>query len=217
MPALPELRLFSELSRGKYMDKLNNSKNKNKNKNKRDEDWSGVDQDPLNSEEQVSDAGSHYSRSSKPGSRSSKAPKEGSRQEEFVAPSQTVKRKDISPLLGSGETVGPDKRRKCKSWRRLINTDQDSGSESDSEVEITPLGEATPERKESRAARVARRKEIAAACEQKEKEMKASRPVSPILSNLDLEALRNLGNDWLEKIDTARLRSGNLEGNSVGK
>lgn len=131
----------------------------------------------------------------------------------MVAPVKGAKRKDVSPLLASGD----DKRRRRKPWRRPANTDRDSGSESKSDVEPIVLDEPISKPKEDRATRVARREEKNKAIEQKERESEENRLPSPELRELDSGVLRNLGVDWLEKIDAARLRSGNLKEDLSGQ
>lgn len=102
-------------------------------------------------------------------------------------------------------------------------SDRDSGSEVDSAEETAQMSESaflvsesTSERAAERARRATRREELISAEEQREREAEESRPASPELAKLDLGSLRKLGMDWLNGIDSARQRSGNLKGELSG-
>lgn len=137
----------------------------------------------------------------------------------FTPPSGMKKRKDVSPLLGAGKSIAPDKRRKKKKWKRLEISDRDLGSEIESDLDkgITQVSETASDSSAARAKRAAKREERAGSCERKEQELEANRPVSPELGKLDLKSLQDLGVEWLDGIDVARRRSSNLKGELSGQ
>lgn len=109
--------------------------------------------------------------------------------------------------------MAPDKRRKRKTKRRVIESDRESGSEVGSEIESDhPSETSSVDRAAARSMRAARRQETIEAAEEKQQEKLNSQPESPVLAELDLVTLGSLGESWLSGIDGARLRSGNLKG-----
>jgi len=195
------------------------------NDNKREEEVSAVEGTVEISTDgggAVSDSGSTTDRSSRPGPGSSKGHDEVKKptQEDLTTRAVgTKKRKKVSPLLGAGKSIAPDKRRKKKVWKRPQISDRDSGSEVElaSDEDVVLMSENMSDSSVDRSKRAAKREERSIAAELKERELEISKPVSPDLRRLDLKSLQELGCEWLNGIDTARRRSSNLKGELSGQ
>jgi len=96
--------------------------------------------------------------------------------------------------------------------RSLAVSDRDSGSEEDTDSEFVLSSGSTAGNKEERSTRATRRALVIEAEERKICEEDERRPVSPALADMDSDALRKLGLEWLDSIDAARKSSKNLKG-----
>lgn len=147
------------------MDKNVKKQTKNKIKSRKEKKGENETVDEsATGEESLSDLGSTDSRSSRPGPKSSKTGGtrgESEHGEDDVRP-QGAKRKEVSPLTKDSGNMTSEKRRKCKPWRRLVDSDRDSGSEEEVEVLDEQPSKFTLNLREGRTTRAARREKVVA-------------------------------------------------------
>lgn len=171
-----------------------------------------LDKDACSMDMEVLSVADSVSGSSKPGPKSSKVKKSSVEPDDVGSSIKGGKRKDISLLLGTGKSIAPDKRRRCKVVKYPVESDRDSGSEGVSDPEFTMSSGSTSGCKEGRAARLVKRAAVIETEEQRSRKREECRPASPVLSDLDLNSLKRLGIEWLDDIDAARKSSKNLKG-----